>query len=648
MNAMGLQINSRIRVKENMNSNIIAMTKISAKFKSLVKLLAASSVIVAAQYSFATESKKETEQLDNRPNIILVMTDDQGYGDFGGNNNPIVKTPVLDQIAKQSIRFTDFHVDPTCSPTRAALMSGQYSLRAGVWHTVMGRHILSDKHVTLPERLKNAGYKTGMVGKWHLGDNYPFRPQDQGFDHVVMHGAGGVGQTPDFWGNTQFDDTYFVNGQARKYSGYATDIWFDEAIDFIHSSANKDKPFFLYVSTNAPHAPFRAPEKYIQPYRDLGVPEELAAFYGMIASLDENVSRLQGAMDETNITDNTIFIFMTDNGSVMGGKGEKLVQGDTKALIEKNIGEKITSLNYAMKGAKNSSYEGGHRVPFYINWPNGGFIKPTDVDDLAAHFDVLPTLLDLIGEDIEHLDTDGISFKSTLTKGTALPERTLIVTTQRVLDPDPNRPFAVMKGKWRYVNGNSKADNIELFNLELDPSQTTNIIGQYPGFAKKLADSYQQWWQHTTGKGMPTMRSIIGSDKENPMRITSHDWLAPDTRQVAHTPGFGNDQFAKRGWLGKETNYIISPWKVTTEQAGRYQFTVYLHDNLAKKQIQKSFAHLTLNGKPLVKSIAKDATKVTFETTLEQGDLDITAWFDNTEKATDKPLAAFYMYIQRL
>lgn len=617
--------------------------------RNLLKIVSTGALLLLNIIGCSSD-KQIVEQATEKmlPNIILVMTDDQGYGDFGHNNNPIVKTPILEQLAHESVRFTNFHVDPTCSPTRAALMSGQYSLRAGVWHTVMGRHILSDKHVTLPEALKSAGYKTGMVGKWHLGDNYPFRPQDQGFDHVLMHGAGGVGQTPDHWGNTQFDDTYFLNGEAKKYQGYATDIWFDEAIDFIHDNANKEDPFFLYVSTNAPHAPFRAPEKYIQPYRDLGVPEELALFYGMIASLDENIERLQNSMHQTNITDNTIFIFMTDNGSVMGGKGAKLVKGETKALIEKKIGQKITSLNYGMNGAKNSVYEGGHRVPFYIKWPNGGLIKPTDIDGLAAHFDVMPTLLDLIGVNIDKLDTDGVSLKSTLTQRTPLPDRTLTVTTQRVLNPDPNRPYAVMKNKWRYVHGNTKPNNVELFNLELDPGQHKNIIEQYPEIAKELANSYKQWWQHTTGQGTPTMRAIIGSDKENPLRITSHDWMAKNTHQVGHTVGFGTDHWAKRGWLGKESGFEISPWKVTAEQAGQYQFTVYLHDKQANKTIPKSFAHLTLNGKLLTKKIAEDTSSVTFESHLEQGDLDIKAWFDNNEDSSDKPLATFYLYIERL
>jgi len=617
--------------------------------RDFIKVISIGALLLLNITGCSSEQENIEQTIDpSRPNIILVMTDDQGYGDFGHNKNPIVKTPVLAELAKNSTRFTNFHVDPTCSPTRAALLSGQYSLRAGVWHTVMGRHILSDKHVILPEHLKTAGYTTGMVGKWHLGDNYPFRPQDQGFDHVLMHGAGGIGQTPDYWGNTQFDDTYFLNGKAKKYDGYATDIWFDEAIDFIYENANQSDPFFLYVSTNAPHAPFRAPDKYVDPYRKLGVPEELALFYGMIASLDENVSRLQNAMHDTNITDNTIFIFMTDNGSVMGGRGAKLVKGDVKAQIEKQIGQKITSLNFGMKGGKNTVYEGGHRVPFYIDWPNGGFTEPSNIDGLAAHFDVMPTLLDLIGVDITGLDTDGISLKSSLTQGTSLPDRTLTVTTQRVLTPDPNRPYAVMNGPWRYVHGNSKAGNIALYNLETDPGQLTDVIAQHPDVANKLANSYQQWWQHTTGKGTPTMRSIIGAEKENPMRITSHDWMAKNTKQVGHTVGFGTDQWAKRGWLGKEAGFEISPWKVTTEQAERYQFTLLLHDKLANKVIPKSFAHLSLNGEKFVQTIKEGATKVTFTKNIEQGDLDIEAWFDNTETSTDKPLAVFYLYIERL
>lgn len=603
---------------------------------------------LALTLTISSAADKKNASKADRPNIILVMTDDQGYGDFGRNNNPIVKTPVIDQLAEQSIRFTDFHVDPTCSPTRAALMSGQYSLRAGVWHTVMGRHILSNDHYLLPEALKDAGYRTGMIGKWHLGDNYPFRPQDQGFDHVLMHGAGGVGQAPDFWGNTQFNDTYFLNGKAKKYKGYATDIWFDEAIDFIHNSANKADPFFLYLTTNAPHAPFRAPEKYVEPYRQLGLKEEMALFYGMIASIDENMGRLRGAMAKSGIVDNTILIFMTDNGSVLGGRLSKQLDKWVNDDVRKVVDGEIISLNANMRGGKNTTYEGGHRVPFYISWPQGGFASPKDINGLAAHFDVMPTLLDLADIHVPNLDTDGLSLVDAIKGNAKLPERALTVTTQRVLNPDPNRPYAVMQGKWRYVHASDKDNKVELFNLEADPAQRNDILALHPEVAAKMAESYQTWWAHTTGKGTVTARPIIGTAAENPMRLTAHDWMAATTKQVGHTPGFGNDQWARKGWLGKEARYPISPWKVSAAVKGRYRFTLYFHDAPADKVIDKSYSHLSLNGKRYSQKVKAGSTWVSFEATLEASDVDIKAWFDNTQNASDKALAAFYIYIERV
>ena len=149
---------------------------------------------------------------DRKPNVILVITDDQGYGDVGAHGNTMIKTPHLDTLHSLSVRLTDFHVDPTCSPTRSALLTGRYSTRTGVWHTIMGRSIMEGNELPLAEIFKANGYANGMYGKWHLGDNYPCRPQDQGFEETYYHGGGGVGQTPDFFGNDYFDDTYFRIG----------------------------------------------------------------------------------------------------------------------------------------------------------------------------------------------------------------------------------------------------------------------------------------------------------------------------------------------------------------------------------------------------------------------------------------------------
>ncbi|OUS72942.1 sulfatase [Pseudoalteromonas sp. A601] len=604
--------------------------------------------------SDANDPTGEVVSAAKKPNIILLMTDDQGYGDFSMHDNPIVQTPNIATLAEESQRFSNFHVDPTCSPTRAALMSGQYSLRAGVWHTVMGRHMLSNQHNILPEILGDAGYTTAMFGKWHLGENYPFRPEDQGFDHVLMHGGGGVGQAPDYWENDQFDDTYFLNGQEKKYTGFATDVWFDEAIEFVHQQAKQDAPFFLYLSTNAPHTPWRAPEKYIEPYKALGLDDDLAKFYAMITNIDDNVARLRQAMRDDNIEDNTIFIFMTDNGSSMATKsnGEPLTRlsAEVKSAIEAKTGKKLSTLNSYMRGGKASTYEGGHRTPFFIRWPNGDLGKPGEFVDLAAHIDLLPTLLDLVGIEAQGIDVDGISLVSLLKEGTPLPDRTMVVTNQRVLNPSPQRPYSVMQGNWRYVHAEQNG-GVELFDLSTDPGQQLDVSAQYPERVAAMAKAYDQWWEHTTSKGTPTTRPIIGSEHENPSRLTGMDWLSPNTGQVPWWPGFGTDKWGKgHGWVGNEDKFMVSPWALKVDKQGTYKMTLYLHDIPANKVIGKKFAHLQLNGETITQPIKPGATSVNFETRLETGNLDVRAWFDDItdESGLAKGLPAFYMYVERI
>jgi len=262
-----------------------------------------------------------------KPNVIFILTDDQGYGDLACHGNPWIKTPNLDKLHSESVRFTNFHVGTTCAPSRSGLMTGKYCNKVGVWHTVNGREILREGETTLAEKMKTAGYKTGIFGKWHLGDNYPFRPQDRGFDEVLIHGGGGVGQQPDYWENDYFDDTYFHNGKPQKYKGYCTDVWFSEALKFI--KANKNKPFFCYLPTNAPHGPYNIADKYSNPYKNNpNIPNP--NFYGMITNIDENIGRLREELKKMGIDKNTILVFMTDNGTAAGvkfGKNGEVVSG---------------------------------------------------------------------------------------------------------------------------------------------------------------------------------------------------------------------------------------------------------------------------------------------------------------------------------
>jgi len=301
-----------------------------------------------------------------------------------------------------------------------------------------------------------------------------------------------------------------------------------------------------------------------------------------------------------------------------------------------------------MRGGKASTYEGGHRVPFFISWPEGNLGEAEDISYLTAHVDILPTLLDLVGIDSSEIDTDGISLVSALKSGAGLPDRTLLVTNQRVLHPDPDRPYSVMQGNWRYVHAEQGGD-VELFDLATDPGQTNNIIEQHPDRAVAMANAYEQWWQHATGAGAPTTRPVVGTPAENPMRLSGMDWLAPNTGQVPRWPGFGDDKWAK-GWLGSEEKFQVSPWAVKLAQKGTYRLTMYLHDESAQKVIPRSFAHLQLNGVTQAKEIVGGSISSTFELDLEAGDLDVRAWFDDQSdnNVMESGLPAFYIYIELL
>ena len=383
------------------------------------------------------------------------MTDDQGYGDLACLGNPILKTPNLDQLYSESVRFTDFHVSPFCTPTRAALMTGNHPGYTGAFRTSSGRTMLHRDEKTIANLFADNGYATGMMGKWHLGDNAPHRPQDRGFQDVVWHRCGGVGQASDYWGNDYFDDTYervkagSRVGKFEKFTGYCTDIWFEEGLRFIQQ--NKDKPFLLYLATNAPHGPYRVEKRWAEPYTG-NKQVSNANFFGMIANVDHNMGILRDRLQELNIADNTILIFMTDNGTAAGGKFRGL---DSTPVVGFNAG---------MRGKKSSVYDGGHRVPFFIHWPKGNLSGGKDIETLAAHIDVLPTLADLCGISVsEEFDVDGLSLKPLLDGSQKAWTRDHHVVQfhggagGKALPPQPYAFSVVLTERWRLVNSKYSA-----------------------------------------------------------------------------------------------------------------------------------------------------------------------------------------------
>ncbi len=342
-----------------------------------------------------------------QPNVIIVMTDDQGYADMSCHGNPYVRTPAMDRLHSESVRFTDFHVDPTCSPSRAALMTGRYASRAGVWLTYGGRNHLRRDEVTMADVFQRSGYATAIFGKWHLGDNYPFRPIDRGFGESLIHGGGVVGETPDHWGNDYYDDVYLRNGKPEPVSGYSTDVWFREATRFIEKHRNR--PFFLYLATNAPHGPRHVPAKYLKPY--LGnpkIPEARARFYGMIVNIDENLAKLRARLAALDLAENTIFLFLTDNGGTAG----------------------VAGYNAGMRGKKGTVHEGGHRAACFVHWPKAGLDRGRDIDTLTAHFDLFPTLADWCDLST-NVQFDGRSLAPLVgDEAASWPSRTLLVHHQ--------------------------------------------------------------------------------------------------------------------------------------------------------------------------------------------------------------------------
>ncbi|NQV24250.1 MAG: arylsulfatase [Rhodopirellula sp.] len=473
----------------------------------------------------------------DKPNIVIVITDDQGYGDLSCHGNPILKTPNIDKLHSESVRLLDYHVAPTCSPTRAAFLTGHWTNRTGVWHTIMGRSMLRENEVTLGQIFKDAGYSTGMFGKWHLGDNYPFRPEDRGFDEVMRHGGGGVGQTPDFWDNAYFDGSYFHNSKPEAAKGFCTDVWFDSAKKFIKSQKAAGKPFLAYVATNAPHGPMHAPPEYSKPYEHLGV--GTANFFGMIANIDRNVGELRSFLADEGLTENTIFIFTTDNGTSSGD----------------NV------FNAGMRGKKGSPYDGGHRVPFFMHWPSGNLTEGRDVKPITAYVDVVPTLIDLCEIPApKGIKFDGTSIKPLLTgiQKEVWPDRILVTDSQRVKDPIKWRQSAVMTSRWRLNNGK------ELYDMAADPGQKKNVASAHPQVVERLTRFYEDWWTELLPTFQQDVAIHLGADGGNPATLTCHDWIT-----TGSTPW--NQSHVR---LAQNAKSVTGFWNVNVVADGKYEVRV--------------------------------------------------------------------------
>lgn len=594
------------------------------------------------------ESSSLHAESHSRPNVILIITDDQGYGDLGCHGNPVARTPNLDSLYGESIRLMDFHVAPMCTPTRGQLLSGLDAARNGAVNVSSGRSLLRPDLPTMADIFRSNGYRTGVFGKWHLGDNYPYRPQDRGFEESLWFPSSHISSVPDYWENDYFDDVYCHNGSRVRQEGYCTEVFFNAAKAWMQARIAASEPFFTFLPTNAPHAPLFVPAEdreaieaaFAEDEHQLpALPENLRAniirFLAMIRNLDTQVGALRRFLQEQDVDRNTILIFMTDNGSTFGS----------------------VYYNAGMRGKKCELWEGGHRVPFFLHWPNGDLGEPREIEGLTQAQDILPTLIEFCGlEPPAELRLDGISLSPVLRGAEQVPEdRMLTVNYSRMpgeLDyPTPDSPSfirregaAVLWKRWRLLEGTA------LYDLDSDPEQNLDVADQHPDIVRQMRDYLNAWWREVEPVANQVQRITIGSEAENPMTLSACEW-----RDV-----FVDQQRQVRTAVRKN-----SYWHLMVEAAGKYTFELrrwpresglklreacqaaQLTDGELKAGIALPIARarVLIGGQFYARPVKPDDQGAVFTVDLEPGPTLLHTWFDDER---NQPICgAYYVYVAR-
>ncbi|GAB5560017.1 MAG: arylsulfatase [Synoicihabitans sp.] len=499
--------------------------------------------------------------LQASPNVILIMTDDQGYGDFGIHGNALINTPHLDQLARESASMSDFYVSPVCSPTRANLMTGRYNYRTGVVDTFKGRSMMHPDETTIAEVLADAGYATGIFGKWHLGDNYPLRASDQGFQETYLHRGGGLAQPSEPIENKRryTNPILFHNNQAIETHGYCTDLYFEAASHFINKSVDQEKPFFAYIATNAPHSPFHdVPEALYQKYRAMdlspimrdkdGDQDTVARIFAMIENIDENMGRLLDQLDRRNITRDTIVIYLNDNGP---------------------NGDRFTG---PFRGQKNRVFEGGIRSPLWVRWP-ARLSAGTVSDRVAAHYDLMPTILAATGVATPaNLELDGRSLLALLEgKSPRWLDRDIFIQAHRGDAPIAGHNMAMRSQNWKLLRHtgfhNDHPDPsvpFELYDMSVDQGETNNLAEKRPEIVTAMRKRYQTWFADVSS--------------------TRPDNYAPPRMHL----GDGRNNQLTLSWQNRREIDNGFEWHVATDVSGDYQIELEWAEPTGQKEVKLS------------------------------------------------------------
>lgn len=487
-------------------------------------------------------SSAQILQAASKPNVLLIMTDDQGWGDIRSHDNPLINTPQQDLLAKQGARFDRFYVSPVCAPTRAALLTGRYSLRTGVHGVTRGFENMRAEETTIAEMLKSAGYATGAFGKWHNGRHYPMHPNGQGFDEFFGFCGG-------HW-NSYFDTNLEHNKRPVKTKGYITDVLTDQAIEFI--KRNQSQPFFCYVPYNAPHSPWIVPEAYWEKYANKGLDNKARCAYAMVESVDDNLGRLMQTLDDLELSKNTIVLFLTDNGP------------------------NSARYNGGMRGRKGSIHEGGIRVPLFVRYP--GKIKPgTVVKPITGHIDILPTLLEFCGvEAMPGVRIDGKSLVPLLTNESTENWPARMLFTDRLFRnsiPGAEIPVgSVRTDRWRAAYQSGKWS---LYDMLSDPGQKKDVAKTHPQVVKELSTAYADWYKNVSRKGFEPIPIPVGHPKEKTTSIPANEsFLKPEAGKGINYSGKGHHGYAN-SWIEDWTDpSAAAVWHIDVLTPGTYRLTL--------------------------------------------------------------------------
>ena len=562
----------------------------------------------------------------DRPNVIVLFTDDQGYGDLSVHGNPILETPNLDKLHNESIRFSNFHVAPVCTPSRGELMTGLYAMRNKACMVPAGRNLMRRDIATMPEVFAANGYATGLFGKWHLGDSYPHRPMDRGFQRVIWHKGWGLASEIEY-DNDYYYTRYYDEMEVKYSDRFCANLWFDKAIEWMDEQVEANRPFFTYIALNTPHSPFHSLEKDFQKYKDKVDDPRVAHFFGLINNIDQNYGRLDRWMTESKIRDNTLIIYMNDNGTSQGDQ----------------------IFNAGMRGKKGSGYDGGHRAICFIRWPNGHLGKSRTVDYASSITDVLPTFVDLFGLKVlkNKSDFDGVSLKKVLLNPDKIfNDRKLIVQEGGRHRPEKYFRSCVVWDNWR-LNGEE-----ELYDIRKDPGQENNVFAQYPEIAAELKAFYDSYWASIENSIEVIEPIIVGHDAEPYTDLTCNSWVEVDFDNRGRVAG------------GKSMGGI---WQIEAEKSGRYKVQLSrwpFHMNLELNAIGPA---TTIGGMPINTGVAfpitagslsidgakaviakanQSNTSVDLEIELEAGRHTMQGWFH--DKSGKKLAGIFYARIEKL